>query len=66
MAWHGGVQSGCVFRTHLSGMQQFLESRSFPGTVVQASLRCYPMPVAQPLWGEVVIPVCMLDVTATA
>ena len=27
-------------------MQQFLESRSFPGMVVQASLRCYTVPVA--------------------
>ena len=36
-------------------MQQFLEYGSFPGTVLQASLHCYPVAVAQPIWGEVMI-----------
>ena len=36
-------------------MQQFLEYDSFPGTVLQASLHCYPVAVAQPKWGEVMI-----------
>jgi hypothetical protein len=47
-------------------MQQFLESCSFPRTVVENSIRCYPVAVAQILSGEVMIPVCMPDVTAKA
>ena len=53
----GWLRVPFLFVQNLSAlvMQPFLASRGFPRTVVEDSIRLYPLAVAQQIWGELMV-----------